>query len=376
MCDARLHRLIIRLTCLCLATSAGLWKTDAAAPANDNFSRAVYLAGLSNDVFISNSDATAEPGEPLHADSPGGKSVWWSWQASFTGTMGVNTGGSTFDTLLAIYTGDSVSNLQVVADNDDTEGFGIVSSSLVFRALAGETYFIAVDGFNGATGTVRLTINPVGRPAPTWSLIDLNGQLIKSSDFRNRVLVIDFWETTCAACVNELPYLKQLHTNFLAEGFTMFGVSMDPATVDVRGFVQAHQVPYPMAKGNEEMDDVFGPNVPFPTKFLIDREGLLVAQHSVSDADYTYYAKAIKPLLRGSDKVPLAVRRENSAIAFTWPGTEFGYHLESNGALAGTNWTVVTAPILATNDQNTVTLPIDAGARFFRLRKTPLGTSQ
>ena len=55
-----------------------------------------------------------------------------------------------------------------------------------------------------------------------------------------------------------------------------------------------------------------------------------------------------------------------------WPGTEFGYLLESSSLLGTTNWITNAAPVVMTNDQNTVALPRDAAMSFFRLRKPPL----
>src|ERR1051325_407891 len=97
------------------------------APPNNDFANAIVLTGLTNFVTGNNAGANWEPFEPHHADLDGGKSVWWSWQAPFTGSVGVSTLGSSFDTLLGVYTGESVSNLQAVADNDDAGGFGVTT---------------------------------------------------------------------------------------------------------------------------------------------------------------------------------------------------------------------------------------------------------
>src|SRR5436190_23582822 len=78
---------------------------------NDNFGYASVLTGMSNDVAGNNSKASSEPGEPAHAGAPASRSLWWSWQAPVTGTFYFSTSGSTFDTLLAIYTGDALLNL-------------------------------------------------------------------------------------------------------------------------------------------------------------------------------------------------------------------------------------------------------------------------
>src|SRR5262245_62081586 len=93
-----------------------------AAPANDNFANRLLLTGTNVNTTGANVDATKEPGEPNHANRAGGKSVWWRWTAPGNGEVMVDTIGSSFDTLLGVYTGTSVSNLTMVAGNDDYDG--------------------------------------------------------------------------------------------------------------------------------------------------------------------------------------------------------------------------------------------------------------
>ena len=338
---------------------------------NDHFSQAIPLIGLTNDVIGNNTNATADPYEPNHAGAVGGKSLWWSWQAPITGTFYFSTSGSAFDTLLAIYTGDLITELELVAQNDDADGFGVVSSYAVFRALAGETYRIAVDGFMGASGPIRLTMGRVGQPAPFWSIVDLHANTLNATDFPPRVLVIDFWETTCSACVEEVPHLVQIHQDFGPEGLVLFGVAKDVNVNDVQRYVQSHSVPYAVAMRTEEIEDSFGGNVALPTKFIIDREGMLVRTF-IGGGDYATYENLLKPLLRGSRRVPLSVRRRGQDFVFAWPAEEFGYRLESTATLGGTNWTAVSSSVVMTNAQNTITIPAATSAQFFRLRKTPV----
>jgi hypothetical protein len=124
---------------------------------NDYFTNRAVLVGTNISILATNTFATKEPGEPNHAGNAGGKSLWWSWVAPVDGTVTINTDGSTFDTLLAVYTGSSVSNLVHVAanDNEDTRSF---QSRVSFQAVAGTPYQIAVDGFNGDSGTVVLNL--------------------------------------------------------------------------------------------------------------------------------------------------------------------------------------------------------------------------
>ena len=127
-----------------------------ATPANDSFARASPI-GSSNGTFsVSSVGATKEPGEPDHANQRGGASLWWSWTAPSAGTVSISTDGSNFDTILAVYTGNGLNSLTVIAANDDSDT--AVTSAVSFFTQAGQSYRIAVDGYGGASGNVRLTL--------------------------------------------------------------------------------------------------------------------------------------------------------------------------------------------------------------------------
>ena len=140
-------------------------------PANNDFANRRQLAGSvvrepvlapipANQIRIYNVGASKEPTEPNHGGNAGGKSLWWTWTAPISGRVTIDTKGSTFDTLLGIYTGEVLATLVPVVpvipgQGDDGEFY---SSKVTFIATRGEKYQIAVDGFRGATGEVALNI--------------------------------------------------------------------------------------------------------------------------------------------------------------------------------------------------------------------------
>ena len=127
---------------------------NATADSADDFANRISINPLLGAVFGNNQQATRETGEGNHAGKVGGKSIWYTWHANFSGMISLSTKGSSFDTLLAVYTGDSVTNLTQVAADDD--GAGYFASLVTFNAVEGTDYQIAVDGFKGASGTVVL----------------------------------------------------------------------------------------------------------------------------------------------------------------------------------------------------------------------------
>jgi outer membrane protein assembly factor BamB/subtilisin family serine protease len=129
-------------------------------PMNDDFAARAQLAGPNVRVRASNVGASRETGEPVHGGVTGGASLWWTWTASTTSIVAFDTAGSNFDTVLAIYTGSSLSTLQPIASNDNASA-SLSTSRVLINVTAGTTYQIAVDGKNGATGTVSLQIGTV-----------------------------------------------------------------------------------------------------------------------------------------------------------------------------------------------------------------------
>jgi hypothetical protein len=124
------------------------------APANNDFAAAQQLVGDFGAVRGSNVKATREPSEPTHTDTSGGKSIWYRWRAPGKGLATFDTIGSDFDTVLAVYRGDTLGSLTAVGSNDDVDNF-VYQSRATFPTTAGTEYRIMVDGFLTDGGTTR-----------------------------------------------------------------------------------------------------------------------------------------------------------------------------------------------------------------------------
>jgi hypothetical protein len=135
------------------------------APTNDDFANAKPLEeglpayGPGNDKL-----ATKQTGEPDHAGNAGGHSLWFKWTPEKTESVSVATCTykTPLDTLLAVYTGTELTNLTEVASSDDQSGSCRATDSEVgFTATAGTTYWIAVDGKEGSTGSFQMLLEGV-----------------------------------------------------------------------------------------------------------------------------------------------------------------------------------------------------------------------
>lgn len=141
-----------------------------ALPFADNFSARGLITSPSGLGSGNNAGATREAGEPEHADKAGGKSVWLSWRAPATGVASFSTRGSSFDTLLAVYSGTNVANLTEVASDEDRAGFA--TSEVSFNAEPGADYAIAIDGLVGGSGNIVLSwsLDTTNMPFPRITL--------------------------------------------------------------------------------------------------------------------------------------------------------------------------------------------------------------
>jgi hypothetical protein len=133
--------------------SAGVFEP----PENDDFADARALEGFSPSAFGSTRGATREAGEPDHAGEGGDASVWYRWTARQTGVARVDICDSSFDSVLAVYTGTVLSGL-----NEVESGY---RCRMVFQATSGTSYEIAVDGEGpNSVGTFALGIDVLQPP--------------------------------------------------------------------------------------------------------------------------------------------------------------------------------------------------------------------
>ena len=146
------------------STSQGLFtilQSENNGPENDHFANATPLFGQTIQTTGTNINATLEPNEPTHLFKAANHSVWWAWTPDHDGFAFLDTHGSDFDTVLAVYTGASLDALDTVASNDDDGGENN-ASGLIFQAVAGETYRIAVSGYENSAGNIQLNLRQTG----------------------------------------------------------------------------------------------------------------------------------------------------------------------------------------------------------------------
>jgi cytochrome c biogenesis protein CcmG/thiol:disulfide interchange protein DsbE len=118
------------------------------------------------------------------------------------------------------------------------------------------------------------------RSAPDFTLKDAAGKPVHLSDYRGKVVILDFWATWCDPCAMEIPWFMDLERKQKDHGFAVLGVSMDDEGWDaVKPFVAKLGMNYRVLMGNDETALLYGGVDALPTTFLIDREGRIAAVH-------------------------------------------------------------------------------------------------
>lgn len=138
-------------------------------PFNNAFASRGVITGNSGIGAGNNTSANKEAGEPAHWSGKHDRTVWVQWNAPESGIATFSTDGSGFDTVLAVYTGASLTALTRVVNDDNSGGYG--NSEVKFNATAGTAYSIVVAGIGSGGGGAR------GKIVLKWDLIRTASQV-------------------------------------------------------------------------------------------------------------------------------------------------------------------------------------------------------
>jgi peroxiredoxin len=161
-------------------------------------------------------------------------------------------------------------------------------STLLLSAVAGILLLGAVSVSTG---------QEVVKKAYDFELKDLDGKSHRLSDFRGKVVILDFWDTWCPPCRKEIPGFVELQKEYKDDGFVMIGVAFARYGPDaVREFMKDYKINYVNLIGDQKVVDGYGGITSIPTTFVIDKEGNIYKKH-VGFKAKSVFEKEIKELL-------------------------------------------------------------------------------
>ena len=170
---------------------------------------------------------------------------------------------------------------------------------LPYVAVAAVALAIGTGAYLSHTGTLRVETAPEMAPDVAYSRLD--GTKTTTGALRGKVVLVNFWATSCMTCVHEMPQIVATHTKFRERGFETLAVAMsyDPP-VYVVAFANSRQLPFTVVIDNTgRMAREFGEVKLTPTTLLINRKGQIVKRY-VGEPDFAELHQRVERLLAES----------------------------------------------------------------------------
>jgi peroxiredoxin len=139
----------------------------------------------------------------------------------------------------------------------------------------------------------------IGKSAPPFALLDLNGNRVSLSDYKDKVVILDFWATWCPPCIKEIPHFIDLYKEYKNQGLVIVGISLDLQGISiVKAFNKKYKINYPILMADSQVSRAYGDITGIPTTFVIDPAGKIRRMY-VGYRDKAVFERDIKELLPG-----------------------------------------------------------------------------
>jgi peroxiredoxin len=168
---------------------------------------------------------------------------------------------------------------------------------VIFRPIAAASVFCAALSITGCSYFPMKKVDAAvkaekeRKPAPEFALKDSTGKTVKLSDYRGKVVLLNFWATWCGPCKIEIPWFMDFEQTYKDKNFAVLGISLDEDGWDaVKPFIEQKKINYRVVIGTEQVALLYGEVDSLPTTFMIDREGRVAAVHVglVNKSDYQH----------------------------------------------------------------------------------------
>jgi thiol-disulfide isomerase/thioredoxin len=116
------------------------------------------------------------------------------------------------------------------------------------------------------------------KPAPAFTLVDLDGKKVSLSEYKGRPVVVNFWATWCAPCKVEMPWFQEFRQKYASDGLEVLGITddADAGKAAIEKVTKRTGVTYPILLGDGKVDDTYGGLDVLPMSFYVDKGGKVV----------------------------------------------------------------------------------------------------
>ncbi|RTL54469.1 MAG: TlpA family protein disulfide reductase [Rhodocyclaceae bacterium] len=137
--------------------------------------------------------------------------------------------------------------------------------------------------------------------APMVSATTLRGETLNLADLKGKVVLVNFWATSCTTCMGEMPKLVAVHQKYAAQGYETLAVAMDYDPTDyVKNYAEKNALPFKVAMDSKgDIARAFGGVRLTPTSVLIDKQGRIV-QTYLGEPDFAQFQSLVESLLKKS----------------------------------------------------------------------------
>ncbi len=174
----------------------------------------------------------------------------------------------------------------------------LLTNRKIWALLAGAAVLVFSSCSSSTSAHVSRASSQGRKPAPDFTLQDANGASVKLSDYRGKVVLLNFWATWCGPCGVEIPWFIEFEQQYKSKGLEVVGVSMDEEGWSViKPYVAEHKVNYRVLLGTDSVSQLYGGVDSLPTTFLIDRDGKFAFSPHIGLAGKNEYLDEIHTLL-------------------------------------------------------------------------------
>lgn len=112
-----------------------------------------------------------------------------------------------------------------------------------------------------------------------FTLKDPSGGTVRMSDYKGKVVLLNFWGTWCPPCRREIPDLIEMQAAYADKGFVILGVAFEDTAEAVKSYAEEMKINYPLAMAQDDFEDAYGPVYGLPISLFIARDGSICKKH-------------------------------------------------------------------------------------------------